>query len=658
MDNNFSVAPGDFGRIQSVSAWRAGWLYQGEAVVSERWSTDFSAPLTGPASFRSVLLTAPTPVDAAGLADHRIGVWIPGERVGHPGRDRQAAAQGVREQAATYRTSRNAQLDDLTRALDRRSAADDEQFATNLKFALADAELVTSDSSVEVDSSAVFESDAPADWIAATGATLLNASYASSGAATVDRITVDDVREKVAPWLIGRSAGRTGLAPMPPEALAAGLRQDGQPVEDLIFKLYEGDAVEGDEVHRFLVHDLGYPEYVGAAHLLAAVANTGAEIVWQDAPDAANLLPRLNRFNVDEFDIAHLKFGNIREITAHAGSEWDSAMPFIRAAMPDAMPESHTPVAVQSAEFEVELQRLAARAVMADALVARLMHSLQRPSPVIGLEQLGLLDVLNAGDWRSFFEVASMRFGAASELRELFDLYRRFRTLSVNTSEIEHAWRYLHVADSNEESESRRLPARTLMTRFELHDLIAIPALWPVVFDEFRRWKSGHAAEYREVHEAARIDALSAARLIERGVRLAVATNRLRTLPEVPSQGAAEALDSWDALAGGPGACTLGMNEIDLDSEPYCAECETGFSVPDQTEQVSASVAALETVLSRINGHISAAAVNEILSDQESPEMVKLLRIGEASNINIDRAAAESRTASFVEEYLSQSTDA
>jgi len=199
--------------------------------------------------------------------------------------------------------------------------------------------------------------------------------------------------------------------------------------------------------------------------------------------------------------------------------------------MPDAMPESHTPVAVQSAEFHVELQRLVARAVMADALVAWLTQSLQRPSPIIGLEQLGLLDVLNAGDERSYFEVASTRFGTATELRELIELYGRFRTLSVNTSEIEHARRYLRVADSNEESESRRLPARTLMTRFELHDLVAIPAMWPVVFDEFRRWKSGHAAEYGEVHEAARIDALGAAQLIERGACLAVATNRLRTLP-------------------------------------------------------------------------------------------------------------------------------
>ena len=100
------------------------------------------------------------------------------------------------------------------------------------------------------------------------------------------------------------------------------------------------------------------------------------------------------------------------------------------------------------------------------------------------------------------------------------------------------------------------------------------------------------------------------------------------------------------------------MNEVDLDFEPYCAECEAGFSEPDRTEQVSVSISALETVLSRINGHVSAAAVQEILSDQESPEMVKLLRLGEASNIDIERAAAESGTTAFVGEYLSQRTDA
>ena len=85
MDNNFSVAPRDFGQIQPVRAWRAGWLYQGEAVISERWSTDFSAPLIGSASFRVVLLTTPAAVDAASLEDHRIGVWIAGQGVANIG---------------------------------------------------------------------------------------------------------------------------------------------------------------------------------------------------------------------------------------------------------------------------------------------------------------------------------------------------------------------------------------------------------------------------------------------------------------------------------------------------------------------------------------------------------------------------------------------
>ena len=180
-------------------------------------------------------------MELANLADQRIGVWIPGQDASHPGKDRHAAAQGVREQAAIYQTARNTQLDDLTRALDRRSAADDERFAANLKAAFAGARLVIRGSSEKVESSAVFESDLPENWITATGASLLNANYESTGAAVVERLTVDDIREKVAPWLIGFP----GSAPTPLEALAAGLRQDGQPVEDLIFKLYEGDSLAG-----------------------------------------------------------------------------------------------------------------------------------------------------------------------------------------------------------------------------------------------------------------------------------------------------------------------------------------------------------------------------------------------------------------------------
>ena len=121
-----------------------------------------------------MLLTTPAAVESANLADQRIGVWIPGQDVSHPGKDRHAAAQGVREQAAIYQTARNTQLDDLTRALDRRSVADDERFAANLKAAFAGARLVIRGSSEEMESSAVFESDLPANWIADTGAALLN----------------------------------------------------------------------------------------------------------------------------------------------------------------------------------------------------------------------------------------------------------------------------------------------------------------------------------------------------------------------------------------------------------------------------------------------------------------------------------------------------
>ncbi|NQW17752.1 MAG: hypothetical protein HQ478_09740 [Chloroflexi bacterium] len=180
MDTNFpafSVSHNDFGQIQSVSAWRAGWLYEGEAVISEIWSPAFGAQLTGSASFRVVLLTAPARINSNDLSDNRIGVWNPVENVVHPSRARQAAAQGVREQAAIYRTASTASLDDLTRALDRRAAADDEIFAGYLQEAMGSGRFVSADSTVELESDAVFQSSKPAEWLTATGAALLDASY-------------------------------------------------------------------------------------------------------------------------------------------------------------------------------------------------------------------------------------------------------------------------------------------------------------------------------------------------------------------------------------------------------------------------------------------------------------------------------------------------
>jgi len=411
----------------------------------------------------------------------------------------------------------------------------------------------------------------------------------------------------------------------------------------------------GDAVRRFLVHEQGYPEYIAVAHLLAAVANAGAEIIWHNTVGS---FPRLNRFSVDEFDYSQINFGDIFEISDRSGMGWDSALPFIRTVMPDAVPESHTPVAVQASEFETELRRLAARAVMADALVARLSQSLRHPSQVIGLEQLGLLDILNSSGWRAFFELASDRFARASELNELIDLYRRFRTLSVNTSEIEHAWRYLGLAGRADDPAYMQLTVRTLTTRFELSGLIALPSMWPVVFDEFRRWESDRAESYRRAHEATRADASSAAQLIERGSRLAVAIDRLRTLQKLPSQGVTTALDGWASASFEGTTCSLGASDVDLRSEPYCLECETGFSVPNRTEQITTSLSALEAILSRINAQVSAAAVNEILKGEQSSEVLMLLRLSEASNINIDRAAAESGTAAFVARYLSDRSEA
>jgi hypothetical protein len=58
----------------------------------------------------------------------------------------------------------------------------------------------------------------------------------------------------------------------------------------------------------------------------------------------------------------------------------------------------------------------------------------------------------------------------------------------------------------------------------------------------------------------------------------------------------------------------------------------------------------LEMILSRINGYISTSAITEILDGKESPETRKLLRIGEASNLDINRATGESGLIAFIAE--------
>ena len=55
-------------------------------------------------------------------------------------------------------------------------------------------------------------------------------------------------------------------------------------------------------------------------------------------------------------------------------------------------------------------------------------------------------------------------------------------------------------------------------------------------------------------------------------------------------------------------------------------------------------------ILSRINGYISTSAITEILDGKESPETRKLLRIGEASNLDINRATGESGLIAFIAE--------
>ena len=51
-------------------------------------------------------------------------------------------------------------------------------------------------------------------------------------------------------------------------------------------------------------------------------------------------------------------------------------------------------------------------------------------------------------------------------------------------------------------------------------------------------------------------------------------------------------------------------------------------------------------------GDISTSAITEILYGKESPETRKLLRIGEASTLDINRATGESGATSFIAEYL------
>jgi hypothetical protein len=86
-----------------VSVEHGGITYTGEVIRSDSWHPTHGQPLTGDALFRIVFLADPTNVFPRSLHDHRIAVYVPGERTAELERA-EVALRSIRAAMGTYAT--------------------------------------------------------------------------------------------------------------------------------------------------------------------------------------------------------------------------------------------------------------------------------------------------------------------------------------------------------------------------------------------------------------------------------------------------------------------------------------------------------------------------------------------------------------------------
>jgi hypothetical protein len=681
-----------------------GVEYPGEVLVADVWDARYGDPLAGDAMFRVVLLDSAGAPLPSQLRDSRIGVlcWAEGaaqpdgeeasraappasDAAGGPHIERQEIARRVAEsrvlhdarpaaetplhsELASLREARrrflagpDPGLKNLAHAISKREMEAQRELARQAaarwsggRFVLSETARFTGHWQEDIP----FIGDDPRAWLEAAAAVLLaRAGFRppASDAPPLDAVSLAALWSAVAAGRVAEAVRSIDVR-FPALNAAPGGPSVLSEIDDLLNAA--GKEVAGEGLRRRLVHELGIPPAIAGVCIAAHIAERDSEASLSAPPaQAASSLvadvPRLVRDHLSGMPYDGGLLGRVTALRPHVTGDWDSALPYVRLALPGARPSAQGGGdAFDSQSFASAIESLESKFALSFGVLERLEKRLGQSGRAVNVSSEKLFIVLSAESWQEFFRRARAEFGSVATLKSALDMAQRLRRAGEDALEIERCAAYLDAADFGRSDQPLALEAETLRARIALPAILGNPSLWPPLQHDFQNWRRRYQRAYLEFHAGRREAARHLLRQAGEGVRLLTAAERFSQIPELGPPADPTLGKRWQEVASAVQECPAPEEEISLADRPQCATCGARMGASLDTAEFEKTLAEIKAQVTACNARLGDATVREVLAGRRRDEVEKLLQINAAGDLSTLSGVLSDDVIAFLRQFL------
>lgn len=659
---SFSFAPDRREVAQPVQATLSGIEYPGEVIVADEWKPEFGEQLTGLPMFRVVLMRSNVGPSRKDLADDRICVAIQSKsgssshRIGEtrtaynvdtgsrdPGRSAEADIRSLREVQQRYAAVSDPELDHLASALVKYESQVNESLAAESHNLWRSGEVISASSEVglEVTAEQIFLLDSPDAWIGVAAANLVDHSNLDLRG---DESTVRDIFEEL-------QQGRVKSA-LDHLRQMCGLRLNENTPSLLIHDLVMNNAgaVAGTDVVTLLVHKLGYPPAIASLWVVSYVLDHDAEMEFlRDSGEPIFI----SRDSISEIEFSVVAVNEVRHIRATKSTHWDAVSPYLQLIMPHAHSTRFGGGRVSDAEeFILQLTTISERLLASSPVMQGLEIAAGATVRPLTFDDKRLIEVLGAESWTEFVSRARTIFKSVATLRTALSKAALRWSAVEAAPDIERVIVYLDQVEFGRFDHGLAIEQRLLRSKIDLESLVNNWSSWPLIRDEFERWRQDYRRAYLEDHSQKRDWSIRLQHKIEfcsRRVEQIALFEKIAAIRLVQQDDIGEL---WDQTVRSFSLCENDGANIVLIHETVCLNCRGRLGQPANHRDVVEMITEIDRIFDEYRDRLAVVVSELVLESPQTDKLTSLFRLNSAGDLSDLANVLDDKVISFLNELF------
>jgi hypothetical protein len=637
-----------------VSVEHRGIVYTGEVIRTESWHPTHGQPLRADSYFRVVFLENPTDVFPRSLHDHRIAVYVPGQRSAELERA-EVALRSLREAVGTYATDAN--TFDLLSAETR----DIEDHAVDAWAESFRGGHLISAPSLDANLEDIFADGYWSTWAERIGALLLARAYPTTPV-KAELLQIPIRPESDAPIIFEAAvADRTGPAAFALDSYgpALGLSSSLAPrISDISksevaqrISSMAGDGWAPNDIGHALAHEIGLTYPLATAYLLLWISvghhsvrlRPGHGLLRRDGTPLGG-----DAIRPDDVPTLRWPFSLWERIEAlsQADAPADADPYLVAFAGPVGQGEDLQAAAARRiSELQDDLPQVA----QALTRLATAQRSEQRPRELALLHNLASADSVEAA-------LATARDGASTPavFSAIMTLWQGWSASQDDAATLASVIDWLASATVDESASEAFTEHDALSTPLHAPRLLTTPHEWAALAEAGRLFQRSYATAYVRQHNDYHTQVGALAHAVDDAWRKTRALERLNTLAALGEPIGFGLAALAEEMRNAVVACGTEREIADVEDVPMCPTCGMHLGTTPPTADVNQLTAYVNEALGEQNRRLAQTLAHRILERPGHDQIDRFIQVVQVSDLAGLANGLDDTVLGFIAELLDQ----